>query len=494
MPVAIVVSSNARALFEVLAVDRDGQRFVLDADGERLDRTALRGRVAATIAALRARGVEPPARVALLTQPGAETPIAAAAAVAAGYVLVPLSAGATEQELGHVVRDAQPRAVLCADPSALRIDAADLPLLRVPRTAVDAPVVVRDADDEPALVLYTSGTTSHPRGVVHGARALCASLDALATRWGWTDRDVIVHALPMFHVHGLVVGWFGALRRAGALVWRSRFDPAVVADALQAHAPAVLFAVPTMLHRLGAAASGPNGDAIVRALRSARMIVSGSAPLPERDRRRIEALSGRPVVQRYGSTETLIVTAQQPGAAAAGAVGRPLDGVEVAILDESGRVHDAHSLEVTGEVVVRGPTSMRGYLGSATPVDADGWLHTGDVGYFGADGELRLIGRRELDVIKSGGFRVGAAEVEASLLEHDAVAEVAVVGLPDEDLGERIVAFVVPTDRSALDAERLLRWASERLARHKRPRELRLVETLPRNAMGKIDKRALRRG
>jgi malonyl-CoA/methylmalonyl-CoA synthetase len=446
------------------------------------------------VAGLAARGAVPGDRIGVWTQPAIETLVALVAHAAAGYVSVPLDRKLGDRELEHVLADAAPRLCVAAD-----LDARDAPaaaIMTMPATIVLdptaplAPAAVRGA---PALILYTSGTTGAPKGAVLTDRNLASNLDMLARAWAWTADDVIVHALPLFHVHGLVLGLFGSLRRGGLLRWVPRFTPEDVAVALLDHAPAVLFAVPTMYHRLCEAAEHTPG--IADALRTARLLVSGSAPLSARDHRWLEALSGQRAIERYGLTETLInCSTRHDGARRPGSVGPPLPGVELRLVDDARQPIDGADETAAGEIAVRGPHVFAGYLNrddaTRAVLDADGWFYTGDVATRAADGELRIIGRRSTDIIKCAGFKVGAGEVEAALLEHPAIAAAAVIGLPDPDLGERIVAFVVA--RAPVEPAELTDFVATRLSPHKRPREVRFLDELPRNAMGKVLKTRLR--
>jgi malonyl-CoA/methylmalonyl-CoA synthetase len=255
----------------------------------------------------------------------------------------------------------------------------------------------------------------------------------------------------------------------------------------------MLFAVPTMYHRLCDAAE--KDSTMADALRAARLLVSGSAPLPVREHQRIERLFGHRVIERYGLTETLILcSTRHDGDRRAGYVGLPLRGVELRLVDDDRRPLEIGDDSAIGEIVVRGPNVFAGYLNSdeatRAVLDGQGWFSTGDMATRSADGQIRIVGRRSTDIIKCGGFKVGAGEVEAALLDHPAVAEAAVIGMPDEDLGERIVAFVVM--RSAVDPEAVQAHVAMQLSPHKRPREVRVVDALPRNTMGKVIKSALR--
>ncbi len=471
-------------LFPCLASPTD--RPALRVGDRSLTQRELAAACAAHVAELASRGLAPGERIGVWTQPALETVVALIAHAATGYVSVPLDPKLGDRELDHVLGDAQPALCVAADPTTLAA--------RADTTTIEldggGALVQRPITGAPTLVLYTSGTTGAPKGALITDRNIASNLDALATAWAWTANDTVVHALPLFHVHGLVLGVFGSVRRGGALRWVPRFSADDLAAALTEHAPAMLFAVPTMYHRLCEAAD--RVPEIANGLRSARLLVSGSAPLAVREHRWIEQLAGQRPIERYGLTETLIdCSTRHDGDRRAGWVGPPLDGVELRLVDDARAPVAAGEL---GEIAVRGAHVFAGYLNlddaTRAVLDADGWFYTGDVGELAVDGQLRIVGRRSTDIIKCGGFKVGAGEVEAVLLDHPAVDQVAVIGKPDGDLGERIVAFVVT--RVAVSAEELADHVARQLSPHKRPREIRFVETLPRNAMGKIQKAKLR--
>jgi malonyl-CoA/methylmalonyl-CoA synthetase len=255
----------------------------------------------------------------------------------------------------------------------------------------------------------------------------------------------------------------------------------------------MLFGVPTMYHRLADAAE--SDGSIAEGLRGARLLVSGSAALPAADHARIEAACGQLVVERYGMTETLMNCAiRADGERRPGTVGPPVDGVSLRLVDDAGEVLDVSDDETVGEIQVRGPNLFLEYLNrpdATSEAMRDGWFATGDVATRSSDGYIRIVGRRATDLIKSGGYKIGAGEIENALLEHPGVAEAAVTGEPDDDLGERIVAWVVPAGDDRPGERELADHVARLLTPHKRPREVRYLEELPRNAMGKVTKAAL---
>ncbi|MCY0942995.1 MULTISPECIES: AMP-binding protein [Streptomyces] len=434
--------------------------------GDRADAVTVAGRsasyeqllgaaqgVAADVAGARA--------VAVSATPSLETVAAVVGALLAGVPVVPLAPDAGPAEREHILRDSG--AVMVGADFARR--GAEGPQ----KTSV--PV-----SGEPALILYTSGTTGPPKGVVLSGAAIAADLDALADAWQWSAEDTLVHGLPLFHVHGLVLGVLGALRTGSRLVHTGRPTPEAYARA----GGSLYFGVPTVWSRI---AAEPDAAA---ALTGARLLVSGSAALPAPVFRGLEALTGHRPVERYGMTETLItVSGRAGGEVRPGTVGTPLPGIRTRIAAEAGA-------EI-GELQLTGPTLFSGYLGrpdaTAAAYTEDGWFRTGDIAAVDeADGVHRIVGRASVDMIKSGGYRIGAGEVENALLDHPRVSEAAVVGAPDPDLGQRIVAFVVA---EGVTGAELTDFVAAHLSVHKRPREVRFITAVPRNAMGKPQKKRL---
>ncbi|MDO8365079.1 MAG: AMP-binding protein [Actinomycetota bacterium] len=417
------------------------------------------------------------AAVAVDATPTLHTVIAVAAALAAGVPVVPVPPDAGPVEREHIVHDSG---------AALVLGAAEWPDVALPRVSLAGVAHGGELAEPPAgsaaLIIYTSGTTGAPKGVVLSRRAVAAGLDGLADAWQWSAADTLVHGLPLFHVHGLVLGVLGALRTGSRLVHTGRPTPAAYAAA----GGSLYFGVPTVWGRV---CSDPDA---ARALAGARLLVSGSAPLPVPVFQQLQGLTGHAPVERYGMTETMITLSTRcRGERRPGWVGLPIAGVATRLVGDDGLAapHDGESI---GELQVRGTTLFDGYLHrpEATAAAFDGgWFRTGDSAVIDADGFHRIVGRTSLDIIKCGGFKVGAGEVETVLLGHPSVHEVAVVGLPDPDLGQRIVAFVVG---DAVDPAALIQHVGAQLSLHKRPREVRVVAELPRNAMGKVQKNLLR--
>ncbi|MFN2479529.1 MAG: acyl-CoA synthetase [Pseudonocardiaceae bacterium] len=433
-------------------------------------------------------------RVAIWAQSELETCVAIVAALAAGVPAVPVNPKLGTRELQHVISDAIPDLVLAAPhvllPEALRA----IPRISVDLQAEGAAIPPPEPDPEsPALIVYTSGTTGPPKGVVLPRRALAADIDVLAAAWAWTARDVLVHALPLSHVHGLVLGVIGPLRLGGALHHLGSFSIDGVVRELGGSAT-MLFGVPTMYHRLAAAAECD--PEVAAALSRARLLVSGSAALSVSDHQRIATATGQQVAQRYGMTESLITCAVRvEGPRRPGTVGPPLDGVRLRLVDDQGEILEVSDDDTIGEIEVAGPTLFLGYLNrpdATAVVMHDGWFRTGDVATRSADGHLRLVGRRATDLISSGGYKIGAGEIESALLEHPGVADAAVTGEPDPDLGERVVAWVVAAGDSPPTAKDLAEHVAGLLAPHKRPRVVHFLPALPRNDMGKVRKAELR--
>jgi malonyl-CoA/methylmalonyl-CoA synthetase len=472
-------------LFPRLAAPDDGEAIrVGDAV---VSYNQLAGAAASVARRLRGAG-----RVAVWAAPTLEFCVGVLGALAAGVTIVPVNPGSGSRELGHIVADSAPESLIAWTGVEPGEEMAQLPRIDVDPSAHGGPLPDELDADAVALVLYTSGTTGPPKGVQIPRRAIVSCLDGLAEIWQWTADDRLTHSLPVFHVHGLVLGLLGPLRRGGQLEHVGRFSPESIADSVRRGATMV-FGVPTMYHRIVRAAA--DDGALAEAFGRARLLVSGSAPLPAADHERIRTLTGQAILERYGMTETLMNTGVRLGdPVIPGRVGLPVPRVELKLLDDDGATIEASDDEQIGEIAVRGPNLFLGYLNRPDATEEamrDGWFVTGDLATRDVSGSVRIVGRRATDMIKSGGYRIGAGEIEAALLEHPAVAEAAVAARADPDLGERVAAWVVAEPNQTIDSDELTEHVATLLTKHKRPREVHVVESLPRNEMGKVLKREL---
>ena len=424
--------------------------------------------------------------VALCATSSMDTVLGVLAGMVAGVPVVPIPPDAGPVERAHILRDCRADAFLGDSPWE------DGELEGLQRIGLDAtgeatplPTVPLDAT---ALIMYTSGTTGLPKGAVLSHRAIAADLDGLADAWAWTPDDHLVHGLPLFHVHGLILGVLGARHVGCRLTHTGRPLP----ERYAAASGSLYFGVPTVWSRIAKDATS------AAALAGARLLVSGSAPLPTSVFDQLAARTGHRPVERYGMTESLItLSTRADGERRPGHVGLPISGVETRLATDDGSPV-AHDGETIGGLQVRGTTMFDGYVSADAGWTDDGWFVTGDAATIGRDGFHRIAGRTSVDIIKTGGFKVGASEVEAAFLDHPAVSEVAVVGQADDDLGQRVVAYVVldatSSGRAVSGVEATLAaFVAERLTTHKRPRDIVVLDELPRNSMGKVLKTQLMR-
>jgi malonyl-CoA/methylmalonyl-CoA synthetase len=464
------------------------------------------GRLAAGSAALASRlrdeyHVAPGDRIALLCEPGA--PFLSALygiwrARAAALVLTPLH---TPSERLRALDDSATRLVLTSTTlaTAAAHGAGDRPVATIPTLGTKAAARPTTLDpvrsDDLALVVYTSGTTSAPKGVPLHHRHLEAQVGAIAAAWAMRSDDVLVHALPLHHVHGLVIALLTTLRVGGQVALLERFDAqAVLATCRIA---TVFMGVPTMYARLVEALDACDGEARARAisaLRRLRLCTSGSAALPVSLGERWAAYAGAFPVERFGMTELGVALSNALEERVPGSVGRPLAGVRVRVEAEGGAEADE------GELLVAGPTVFDGYWRRPTEtaaafVEREGvrWFRTGDTVSRDATGRIRVVGRTSVDIIKSAGYKLGAPEIEEALRGHPLVRDAAVVGLPDGDAGQRVAAAVMLRPGATLTSDELLAFARTNLATYKLPRLVRFVDDVPRNALGKVLKPELAR-
>lgn len=439
-------------------------------DAAPISYAGLLARSGAIAAALGARGLAAGDRVLVQVEKSVDALFLYLACLRAGLVYVPINPGATARERDYFVADAEP---------ALVVDQAVLAALAA-APAAPFEEVTRGPDDL-AAILYTSGTTGRSKGAMLSNGNLAANARTLIAAWRFSHQDRLIHALPIFHVHGLFVATHCVLGAGARMLWLPGFD----ADAILAALPAatVLMGVPTFYTRLLA-----RPELNPERAGAMRLFVSGSAPLPAEVHRAFEAATGHRILERYGMTETgMLASNPHDGARVAGSVGPPLPGVDIRIADP-----DAAGV---GGIEVRGPNVFGGYWRmpekTAEAFTADGWFRTGDLGRFDADGYLFIVGRAK-DLIISGGFNVYPAEVEAAIEVLPGVAEVAVIGVPHPDFGEGVVALLAARPGQAVDPAAVAAALRETLGAYKRPKAIEIVDALPRNAMGKIEKAALR--
>ena len=455
-------------LYDILAsgfsARPDGACFI-QADGSVLTYGQLARSVGQVATLLLDRGVEPGDRVALQAEKSAEAVIIYLATLKAGAVFLPLNTAYTASEVGYFLTDAEPR-LFIQDAVALVAEAVGLKPL-------EASVVCAASDL--ASIIYTSGTTGRSKGAMLSHGNLAANARALHEIWGFTPDDVLLHALPIFHVHGLFVALHCAFLSGCPMVWLPKFDDAQVLSGLGK--ATVMMGVPTFYTRLLA---NPGFTREVAA--GMRLFISGSAPLLESTFAEFEARTGQRILERYGMSESVIITSNPlDGDRIAGSVGYALPGVDLRI----------GGGEATGVIEIRGPSVFSAYWRmpekTAEEFTADGYFRTGDVGRMDPDGRVWISGRAK-DLIISGGYNVYPKEVELILDEMAGITESAVIGLPHPDFGEAVAAVVIGSgDEAAIIAE--LRLS---LAAYKTPKRIFFVTDLPRNAMGKVQKNLLR--
>lgn len=418
-----------------------------------------------------------------------------------GVIYVPLNTAYQPAELVQFLADAQPRVFVCREeqvdemrelargagvPHVAGLNPAGLGSFAeaAAHHPVDFVTAARSEEDT-ATILYTSGTTGRSKGAMLSHRAMIWCAQTLARCWEFSERDTLLHALPLFHGHGLFVSSCVALMSGARMIFHRKFDADAVRDALPR--ATVFMAVPTYYHRLLADAAFARDSC-----RGVRLFTSGSAPLSAQVHEAFHARSGFRIVERYGATETMILTSNPlQGERRAGSVGLPLPGVEFRIADQKDRPLGTGEV---GMIQVRGPGLFSGYwrMPEKTQEDftADGFFRTGDLGTVSADGYVEITGRAK-DMIISGGYNVYPIEIESVLDSHPAVAESAVIGVPHPDFGEAVVAVIVPRDGQCRPEE-LVSWVRTRLANYKVPKHVVVIDQLPRNALGKVQKNVLR--
>jgi malonyl-CoA/methylmalonyl-CoA synthetase len=418
----------------------------------------------------------------------------------AGFIYLPLNTGYAPRELEHFFRDAEPRVVVCR-PQDLQVVAAVAGQCGVPALTTlgdagdgellghDAPgdefETIRSRGDDIAAILYTSGTTGKPKGAALSHHNLSSNAKTLHEAWGFCASDVLLHALPLFHTHGLFVACHCSLLNATRMLLLPRFD----ANQVMALLPraSVFMGVPTFYTRLLR-----NADFGRAQCKNMRLFISGSAPLLEQTHHEFLQRTGHTILERYGMTECGMSTSNPlDGRRKAGTVGLPLPGVSLRIVDDQGHALAAGEI---GKIEFKGPNVFQGYWRmpekTAEEFSEDGYFCSGDLGMMDEDGYVSIVGR-DKDLIISGGFNVYPKEVEMCIDQLDGVTESAVIGVPDADFGERVTAIVVPA-AGGLTEEGISAALRPMLAAYKLPKQVSFVDALPRNAMGKVQKKILR--
>jgi malonyl-CoA/methylmalonyl-CoA synthetase len=457
------VNANLYGLFEQAASLAGGAPLFVEGDAVRLTYAEMDRAVGGYAAALVRLGAQPGDRILVQAEKSVEGALLYLASLRAGLIYVPLNTAYTAAELAYFIGDAEPKLVFAPGHRDLAaLDAAPADFETVPR-----------GPDDLAAILYTSGTTGRSKGAMLSHDNLASNALVLKDYWRWQAGDVLIHALPIYHVHGLFVALHGALLNGSTMLWHAGFDAdAVLADMARA---TMLMGVPTFYVRL-AAHPGLTRAAVA----DMRVFISGSAPLLEATFAAFEAKTGHRILERYGMTEAgMICSNPYAGERIAGTVGFPLPGVEARIRDEV--------------LEIKGPNLFKGYWRNpektAEDMRADGWFITGDMAAMAADGRVAIVGRAK-DLIIAGGLNIYPREIELAIDAVPGVGESAVIGVPHADLGEGVAAVVTRTD-PALDEAAIFAGIAD-LARFKQPRRIVFAETLPRNAMGKVQKAALR--
>jgi len=473
----IATTKASANLYELLAAAaaQAGDTPVFIENGEvRLRYDEFDRAVGGYAAALVSRGAQPGDRILVQAEKSVEGALLYLAALRAGLIYVPLNTAYTAAELDYFIADAEPALIVAPG----HLDLADL---------AGAPAgfeTVARGPDDLAAILYTSGTTGRSKGAMLSHANLSSNALVLKDTWRWRRGDVLIHALPIYHVHGLFVALHGALLNSSTMLWHQSFDAdAVIDDMARA---TILMGVPTFYTRLLA---NPRLDR--EAVANMRLFVSGSAPLLEATFGEFGARTGHRILERYGMTEAgMICSNPYDGERIAGTVGFPLPGVEASVCDDAGRELPRSE---PGVLEIRGPNLFQGYWRqpdkTAEDMRPDGFFVTGDVATMAADGRVAIVGRAK-DLIIAGGLNIYPREIELAIDALPGVGESAVIGVPHPDLGEAVVAVVTRTD-AALDEAALLAGLAD-LARFKQPRRILFVDALPRNAMGKVQKAALR--
>jgi long-chain acyl-CoA synthetase len=484
MPVVDTLDVPLASLPDARAVSEPHASALAD-DVVTLDNAAFADRVARAAALLDRLGVGAGDVVALAMPNRVELIIALFAAWRLGAAATPVNPALTPTEMQYQVDDAGAKVVI-GDGLELDATVVDVDALAAEPSIHRAPVESRPA--ALALLIYTSGTTGKPKGVMLDHANIAAMCDMTRAGLGITAVDHSLLILPLFHVNGIVVGTLTPLLAGGRVTVAGRFSPKTFVEFLERIRPTYFSAVPAIYAMLTSIPAAETADTS-----SLRIVVCGAAPMPAELIARVEDVLGVALVEGYGLSEGSCASTLNPydGVRKPGTVGLPLPGQEVRVVDQLGTPVPQGE---RGEIVIRGANVMRGYLNrpeDTAKTIVDGWLHTGDVGVFDEDGYLRIVDRIK-DMIIRGGENIYPKEIETALYSHDGVLEAAVVGRPDDVLGEVVLAYVAVRPAPAVMVEELEALCAQRLAKYKRPVGIQILAALPKNPIGKIDKPALR--
>jgi malonyl-CoA/methylmalonyl-CoA synthetase len=512
MPTPTIASQSNGNLFAALraAFPSDPDAVAIETDNGLLYSWRDLERATAVMANLLA-SLDLPAdsRIAMQVEKSVEALVLYLATLRAGYVFLPLNTAYQSSEIEYFIGNAEPAVVVCTGKNfgwvskiafkagtqyvfTLNDDRTGSLLERAAHCSDQHEVVVRHADDL-AAILYTSGTTGRSKGAMLSHGNLLSNAQVLKDYWGWRSAeqggDVLIHALPIFHVHGLFVAVHGALLNGSKMIWLAKFDPRLVIQKLPE--ATVFMGVPTLYVRLLA-----EPGLTKEAARHMRLFIAGSAPLLIETFAEWQTRTGHTILERYGMSETAMLTSnpydETEGQRRGGTVGLPLPGVAVRVQDEAGQPVAVGEI---GAIQVRGPNVFKGYWRmperTAEEFTIDGYFKTGDVGKIDAQGYVTIVGRSK-DLIISGGYNVYPAEVEGYINELPGVAESAVIGIPHADFGEVGVAVVIAKPGASLEPGQVMAGLKSKLANFKVPKQCFVVEALPRNAMGKVQKNVLR--
>ena len=503
MNLAQVLAQSATRNPEKVAIDFEGIPYTYKQLDEGIRRCAY---------FLKKIGVEKGDRIAIQLPKCIEFVYLHLATQSIGAIILPLNVGYPASEIHYFLTDSQSsvfvtykegyqavkdvvssiqglKVLLLDDESNDGYGALTEELKKVPDE--DVRTYPTEADDV-GVLLYTSGTTGKPKGAMITHRNLISNMKALHQVWRWSDKDVLLHALPLFHAHGLSVALHGGLYAGATIVMHRKFDPKRTWETLESVPCTVFMGVPTMYYRLMR-----EWDSVKPDLSKMRVFISGSAPLLENLFYKFEEATGFRILERYGMTEALMITSNpyEPERRIPKSVGYPLPGVRIRVVSDEGKDVEPGTV---GEVWIKGVNVFKGYWNNPEKTKetfCDGWLKSGDLGYQDPEDDLRLylVGRAK-ELIITGGYNVYPKEVENVLEEHEAVLEAAVVGIPDEDFGEKVTAAVVLKENmKEIEPDELIRYCKGKLASYKCPKMVFKLESLPRNAMGKIQKHILQR-